>query len=268
MMSNDDDTHERSTTNINTTISGTSKRNMILTPPAAAPATPSTSVAIQNATPSTSVAIQNDHEDVSGIRNPTSKKRRLNVSYEELRSQATDTFNNALASGTRRHYASVFKDLVEFFENKSETKALVYDVRGKGINFSKVRAEHVVSYFEGMQMLDLTGLWVRDWMSNIKKKRSAIKHYRTIYERTESTICSTYRYIYDTKVYEDEMKRWIKGAESAEDQLRKEGRLPALKGKFELSETLYEYIANASFQMPAYVHLFNSFMWQSCGRST
>ena len=81
MMSNDDDTHERSTTNINTTISGTSKRNMILTPPAAAPATPSTSVAIQNATPSTSVAIQNDHEDVSGIRNPTSKKRRLNVSY-------------------------------------------------------------------------------------------------------------------------------------------------------------------------------------------
>ena len=83
-MSNDDDTHERSTTNINTTISGTSKRNMILTPPAAAPATPSTSVAIQN-----------DHEDVSGIRNPTSKKRRLNVSYEELRSQATDTFNNA-----------------------------------------------------------------------------------------------------------------------------------------------------------------------------
>jgi len=97
-MSNDDDTHERSTTNINTTISGTSKRNMILTPPAAAPATPSTSVAIQNATPSTSVAIQNDHEDVSGIRNPTSKKRRLNVSYEELRSQATDTFNNALAT--------------------------------------------------------------------------------------------------------------------------------------------------------------------------
>ena len=69
MMSNDDDMHERSTTNINTTISGTSKRNMILTPPAAAPATPSTSVAIQNATPSTSVAIQNDHEDVSGIRN-------------------------------------------------------------------------------------------------------------------------------------------------------------------------------------------------------
>jgi hypothetical protein len=214
------------------------------------------------------VAVQNDTADISDIRNPTKKKRRLNVSYEQLRENATTTFNNSLAVGTRKHYASVYNSLLDFYDANNETKQLLlYDnTQQRKLDFSELKAQHVVSYFESMQMLDLNGVWVRDWMSNIKKKRSAIKHYRTIYER-ENTICSTYTYMYNSKIYEDEMKRWVKGAESAEAELRKAGRLPALKGKFELTEELYDYFCCETFKMPAYAHLFNVFMWQSCGRS-
>ena len=129
------------------------------------------------------VAAQNDTEDISNITNPTKKKRRLNVSYEQLKENATTTFNNSIAAGTRKHYASVYNSLLNFYDANNETKQLlIYDTQQqRRLDFSATKAQHVVSYFESMQMLDLTGVWVRDWMSNIKKKRSAIKHYRNIY---------------------------------------------------------------------------------------
>ena len=65
--------------------------------------------------------------------------------------------------------------------------------------------------------------------------------------------------MYNSKIYEDEMKRWVKGAESEESELRKAGRLPALKGKFELTEILYDHFCVETFKMPAYAHLFNVF---------
>ena len=97
-------------------------------------------------------AVQNHSEDVSTVYNPTKKKRRLNLPYQDLILQATETFNNALAGGTRSHYASVIADLMDFFKSKNETQALIYDINGKdGIDFSHLKAEHVVSFFDNLE---------------------------------------------------------------------------------------------------------------------
>ena len=47
------------------------------------------SQAITTTTTTDVVAAQNDTEDISNITNPTKKKRRLNVSYEQLKENAT-----------------------------------------------------------------------------------------------------------------------------------------------------------------------------------
>ena len=184
------------------------------------------------------------------VQHPMRKKRKLNSNYTVLQAKANQTFKNSHKDSTIKTYSSQCEACCEFLHSNDETKTvLLYDARGnKSINYAMVQSRHIVAYFETFQMLDLTRVWVRDWMTNIKKQRSSIKYFRGEFERKNPDICSGAAYIYAEKVYEMEMARWIKGACKEEADLRKEGRLPAAKGKMELTLTLYKHFASCTFE--------------------
>ena len=93
---------------------------------------------------------------------------------------------------------------------------------------------------------------------NAAKYHSALWYYRQDVEIPEGKVAK----------YESTLRKWFRAASKEVAQARQEGRLPARKGKLELSYMLFKKLAELFMTwFVSQFHFFHLLMWTCCGRS-
>ena len=155
-------------------------------------------------------------------------------------------------------YKRRVKEIEDYFKKYPVEFADSLKDNNTKIDLINIDANHIIAFFEIMEMQYLDGTWGLDDPQNAAKYRSALWYHRQELEIPDAKV---------TK-YESALRKWQRSANKEIAQARQDGKLPARKGKPELPYNLFKKLAYLFMTwFLTQFHLFHLLMWTCAGRS-